>query len=473
MSSEEKPSGIGYGAIFGAVVVAIGIAVAINEFVLKDTTINTKIDSLQKALETLQIASNTQSTDIKGIQNLAKQTDIIIQGIIKDIAKSNSDILANNKEALRLINELKTSSEALKTSTQASDKTLQANIDIVQGKLDKFIDSIRSETKRIESKGDTNFNSINTKIDALLLNEKAENEKLKLMIEDTIAKDKARFEEIESQIPELKKTIEILKKENDAQVKLLQDDLLENSKTDSTYRDYVDKINTYIENALPEMSDGFKNKLFGTNNDLTLKLFDFKSNEQDVNKAKIDVINMRLQYVASQYLNVMGCKVIFESNGQFNTEKSINQIFKRMKETPNNSQLYELAFLCFARELLNGGSVTLNQTKMELIVKNDRGLAELFNKFLPVLGFSPLFLVSKGTPAVLEKTADPNLTKIISPEVPDIYSYPYLTSKKASEVFFRRFVNVKECEPLLDIIGSKAMCQPFNETIEKLAKCTS
>jgi hypothetical protein len=296
---------------------------------------------------------------------------------------------------------------------------------------------------------------------------------LKSMIENTIMKDDMRFKAIENQIPELKRSIEILKNENEAQVKLLQDSLLENSKSDKTYRDYVDKINTYIENVVPEMSDSFKQKLFGTNEDITLKMYDLKVESYEETpelKAYVALINMRTQYLARHYQDIMGCKVILRTNGTLNTEPNFMQILKRIKETPDDSKLYELLFLLFATNFLNEGSqITLDKTKMELILKNSR-MAELFNKMLPILGFQTLFLISKGKP--YQEVGEGN-NKIYIPETPDTYSYPYLTAKKASETFFRKFLNVKECEPLLDIIGSKAFCQKFSDDIDKVIRCTS
>jgi hypothetical protein len=438
--NENKPSsGVMYGVIVVAFLVAIGIAFYMN----KESS--TSIDEIRKALDNLRLKSNEQSTDIVSLKNMAKQTDTIIQGHIKDIAKNSADIIANNASALAALNELRAASKFLKDS----DSLLQNSINLVGTKLDTFAKII---DQRITS----------------------DRTELKLMIENTITTDDVRFKAIEKQIPELKNSIEILKSENAAQVKLLQDSLLENSKSDSTYRDYVDKINTYIENVVPEMSDSFKQKLFGTKDDITLKMYDLKVESYEETpemKAYASLINMRTQYLAAQYQDIMGCKLILRSNGQQSEGQNFDQVLKRMKETPNNSKLYELAFLFFATILLNEGrQVTMDTTKMELIVKSNR-LAEVFNKMLPPLGFPTLFFISKGQPS---QTVDAGngLRKTI-PEIPDTYSYPYLTAKKATETFLRKFLNVKECESLLDILGNKDFCQKISDNMDKVEKCTS
>lgn len=474
----EKPWTM-YGIIFVAFLVAIAIAVVISKFALTEssTTITANIDEIRKTLGGLILKTNSQTLDIDTLKTLGKETNEKIQGIINDIAKNSADILANNNAALASLNELKTASKFLKDA----DSMLQININTVGEKLNNFIKTI---DQRIESD--------KTELSNKLSSDKTE---LQSLIQDTIAKDKARFEAIESQIPALKKSIDILKKENDAQVKLLQDGLLQNSISDTQYRDYVDKINTYIEIALPEMSDSFKKKLFSsTDDDIVLKMYNLKlldgekSSSRDsaamsaASKVYANNNDMRTKYVASQYENIMGCKLIMQSNQQVAGEQNFNQILKRMKETPDNSQLYELGFLFFAHVFMNEGrKITLDKTKMELIIRAPGGgksLTEVFNLMLPVLGFSPLFFVSKGTPAVYEKSKDGNITGVISEEVYDTYSYPYLTAKKAAEVFFRRFTNVKECEPLMDNTlglpkGPNGFCQNINDNLDKLARCTA
>ena len=505
----EKPWAM-YGIIFVAFLVAIAIAVVISKFALTEssTSITASIDEIRKALGGLILKTNSQTTDIDTIKNLAKQTDVIIQGIIKDIAKNNADILTNNNAALASLNELKTASKFLKDA----DSMLQININTVGEKLEKFIKSIdqriQSDKTELTNKIQSDKTELTNKIesdkteltkklssDKTELTNKISSEKTELqsLIQDTIAKDKARFEAIETQIPALKKSIDILRKENDAQVKLLQDGLLQNSVSDTKYRDYVDKINTYIEIALPEVSDSFKKKLFSsTEDDIVLKMYNLKVLEGEKTLSKdtaaikaawnvySDNNDMRTQYVAYQYENIMGCKPILR-NKQLDGEQNFNQIMKRMKETPDNSELYELGFLFFAHVLMNEGrKITLDKTKMELIIK-DRGggggLPEAFNKILPVLGFSPLFFISKGTPVVYEMSKEGSPVGVISEEVPDTYSYPYLTAKKAAEVFFRRFTNVKDCEPIMDTLGipkgPNGLCQNLNDNINKLARCTS
>ena len=260
VKDSSRSPGLGL-TVFLAICVAVGVSILVNEIILKDTSITANITKLQTALSSLQHTVNNHTGDITGLKSYAEQTKTQFTKIIDDIAKNSVDILSNNTNALKLINDVKLFSEALSQSSTEGMKTLQANIDALQTSLT----DLSTEVKRVDTKSDQGLQALSNRIDALVDTEAKERETLKTLMNSIATQDKAQFDKIELRFPELKSTIDEIKADHESKIQSLRSDLVDNSNSDKKYRDYVDTINSYVSNAfnISDMSDKVKTAIFG------------------------------------------------------------------------------------------------------------------------------------------------------------------------------------------------------------------
>ena len=442
---------VDYASIGIAVVIAIVIFALVYFFGIKDDTIATNITTIQSSINTLNAQLSGQNTTITGLNKKITDVQATINTAIDNLAGL---VKTNNTDSLKLINDLKTANENLTKSTTGSAKTLQDNINTLQTKLNDFIiESNRTDEKQnsqiatltnklreLDERESKETSALIKKLGELDTRESDETTKLKKMVDDLIAQDKVNFDTLEKRFPELKDTIDEIKRDSDKKIKVLQADLDKNTDDDKKYNTYVDTINDYISNALslPDISDKVKKMIFG-NKDMVLEMY------------KLDPASA-VEYVYDQYYGVMGCpwtkeRITDPKRPMTNLWNSQDECVKKIKNGIDVEKCHDYIFLLHATMLrtVDGGAVTLDMNSMKLVVskKAEGELERAFNQFLPKLNFKP---ISKDADGVL--------------------SYPYSEARAASKKAVEMLL-LKDCSGLFQEQG----CKYFNEAISKSNIC--
>ena len=403
-------------SIIIAIVITVVLVVAAYYFLIYNT-INTNIDSIQASINVLTSSLTTQN---KSIESIPK-----IQATINEsIASLASKVNTNNEETLKSINDMKTANDNLsKSSTSLKD-----NINTLQSKLDKFIESNITSN----NKSNADIASINLKIASLVSNDVV----MKATIDGLIVQEKSNLDILETKFPELKSSIDQIKADNEKAIVALQADLNKNDVQDSKYRIFVDKINSYIDNALTtsEISQKVKNRIFVVNDDV-LEMYNLQNSEETE------------AFLVSKYNKVMDCPY---SSKDMND--NIMRIMKKIKENKEDDSYYNLFFLFYAVLLkLREKVIDLNFNTMELelskpkapqegkiIIDNTKEMVDMFNKTLAIIGYPPLKNNS---------------------------SYPYATAKEALKKFMMTLIF--DCDKLNNV----DVCKKIKIDIDMTPSC--